>query len=393
MALLSARLNIGRLNAERLHWIGADTVAPTPPQALTVVSTIAHRVSLSWTASTDYYGVARYYVERCTGPGCTDFVAIDVAVATAYVDPSVSPLTTYRYRVRAIDASGNYSGYSNIVAATTPDLAAPQNLTVSATTVYRVTLAWQAPSDGLAVRYRVERCTGPGCTTFGPIGTSTTLSYIDNAVNPLTTYRYRVRAEDADGHISAATSNIVAATTPDRADLTNVWIKVGSNWVKVNQYARVAGATVTQALNEVVDTASITFDGKIPYALARVEISINDQADHVMFAGHITAVRTIYEGRAKNVAYECDCCDYTWLLNSHKVTVRYTNANVSAIIATLAGFAPAGFTYFLAGITNDPVLDEITFTNEELAQAISRTCERAGLYLVRRLYKSHSRVQ
>ncbi len=40
---------------------------------------------------------------------------------TAYSDTGLAPATTYRFRVRAVDAAGNLSTYSSIVTATTPD--------------------------------------------------------------------------------------------------------------------------------------------------------------------------------------------------------------------------------------------------------------------------------
>ena len=77
----------------------------------------------------------------------------------------------------------------------------------------------------------------------------------------------------------------------------------------------------------------------------------------------------------------CDCLDYTWALNARKVTARYTGLTVSAIATALVGtFAPAGFTLNAGLLATNPVIDEITYTNEELGQALSRLCERAGLY-------------
>src|SRR4029453_18439327 len=107
--------------------------------------------------------------------------------------------------------------------------------------------------------------------------------------------------------------------------------------------------------NEVMDTATIRIDGRCPHPLKGTEITINDAASGApYFAGHITAVRTVYEGRAQNVAFECDCLDYTWLLNSRKVTIRYTATTVSAILGSLVTtFAPAGFTVDTSGITNN----------------------------------------
>jgi chitodextrinase len=58
-------------------------------------------------------------VERCQGPGCTTFAEVAAPTATTYSDAGLSPSTTYRYRVRAVDPSDNRSGYSGIAEATT----------------------------------------------------------------------------------------------------------------------------------------------------------------------------------------------------------------------------------------------------------------------------------
>ncbi len=42
---------------------------------------------------------------------------------TSFTDTGLAANTTYRYRVRAVDAIGNLSAYSGIAAATTPDAA------------------------------------------------------------------------------------------------------------------------------------------------------------------------------------------------------------------------------------------------------------------------------
>jgi hypothetical protein len=255
---------------------------------------------------------------------------------------------------------------------------APGNLTATAQGGHAVALSWQTSTDNYRVQgYQVERCKGTTCTDWELIAAVNALTYLDSGVVPGTTYRYRVRAYDAIPNFSAY-SNLATVTT---ADLINIFIKVGGVWTAISQYARVDGATVTQALNEVADTLQLRIDGRCPYALKGVEIIWADAENVRQFAGHVTAVRTTYEGRAKNRVYECDCIDYTWLLNSRKVTRRFTYSTVSTIVFKLVTeHAPAGFTVTATGLTNDLPLDEITFTNEELAQAISRTMERAGAY-------------
>ena len=83
----------------------------------------ASEVDLSWGASTDNVGVTGYKVERCSGTGCTQ-LRPDRHYQPAPGPPTRTPAsvasTTYSYRVRATDAAGNLSTYSNTANATTP---------------------------------------------------------------------------------------------------------------------------------------------------------------------------------------------------------------------------------------------------------------------------------
>jgi len=80
-----------------------------PPTA--VVSTSRKQVRLGWTnTSADQDGVK---IERGQGTGCTSFVRVAQVsgTTTSYVDGGRTRNTTYRYRVRAFNRSGN-SPYS-----------------------------------------------------------------------------------------------------------------------------------------------------------------------------------------------------------------------------------------------------------------------------------------
>ena len=97
-----------------------DNSPPTPPSGLTATPAGSGQVNLAWTAATDDVGVTGYRVERCQESGCTTFAEIATPTGTNYNDTGLSPSTTYRYQVRAADASGKLSGYSGIADATTP---------------------------------------------------------------------------------------------------------------------------------------------------------------------------------------------------------------------------------------------------------------------------------
>jgi chitodextrinase len=97
-----------------------DTQAPSNPTNLTAM-VAATTISLSWTASTDNVGVTGYLIERCQGTGCSNFVQVATSSTNSYVDSNLMAEATYDYRVRATDAAGNLSGYSNTLSSITQD--------------------------------------------------------------------------------------------------------------------------------------------------------------------------------------------------------------------------------------------------------------------------------
>jgi uncharacterized repeat protein (TIGR01451 family) len=96
-----------------------DTQPPTDPTNLTATPVSQSRIDLSWTASTDTVGVTGYRVERCQGASCSNFGEIATPTGATYSDTGLTAGTTFRYRVRAADAAGNLSGYSNVATAAT----------------------------------------------------------------------------------------------------------------------------------------------------------------------------------------------------------------------------------------------------------------------------------
>ncbi|MCU1681282.1 MAG: cellulose-binding family [Amycolatopsis sp.] len=105
----------------------ADTIAPTTPANLAVLSTTANSVSLNWTGSTDNLVVAGYNIYQ----GTTKVATSPGTVGTVN---GLTASTAYTFSVQAVDEAGNTSGKSNTVSATTkagggtghlPGIAAP----------------------------------------------------------------------------------------------------------------------------------------------------------------------------------------------------------------------------------------------------------------------------
>ena len=89
---------------------------------------------------------------------------------------------------------------------------APSNLTGTAVSASEIDLSWTDNSTDETV-FKIERCTGNGCTNFGEIaqvGANVT-SFPNTGLARNTWYRYRVRASNTNG--DSAYSNIVQVKT------------------------------------------------------------------------------------------------------------------------------------------------------------------------------------
>ena len=95
-------------------------VAPDSPFDLTAVTSSANEIDLSWQDNSG--NETGFWIERSpNGSDSWAEIAMVAGNVTGYGDSSVSPATTYYYRVYAYNAAGN-SGYSNTVAVTTDEL-------------------------------------------------------------------------------------------------------------------------------------------------------------------------------------------------------------------------------------------------------------------------------
>src|SRR5204862_69060 len=95
------------------------TQGPSAPAGASATATSTSAITVTWTASTDNVGVTGYLVERCQGTGCTTFAQVGTPTGLSFNDSGLTPTTSYSYRVRATDAAGNLSAYSNVASATT----------------------------------------------------------------------------------------------------------------------------------------------------------------------------------------------------------------------------------------------------------------------------------
>ena len=154
--------------------IAPDTQPPTAPTNLTATAS-AGQINLSWTASTDNVGVTGYLIER-EDPGSSSFMQIGTTTSTTYSDTNnVLAGNTYSYRVRATDAAGNLSPYTNPPATATAGFGiSPHVVTLTLTQTQQFT------ANSTGVTWSVDGVAG-GSPTTGTI-TSTGLYTAPNSI-------------------------------------------------------------------------------------------------------------------------------------------------------------------------------------------------------------------
>jgi glucose/arabinose dehydrogenase/fibronectin type 3 domain-containing protein len=295
-----------------------DGTPPSDPSGLTASTVSSSQVNLSWTGSTDNVGVANYRVERCLGASCTDFAEVGTPTGTTFNNTGLASSTTYRYRVRAADGAGNLSGYTTIATATTAAgsdttaPSAPTALTATPVSTTQIDLAWAASTDNVGVTgYRVERCQGSNCTSWAQVGTPTANSFSNTGLAANTVYRFRVRAIDAAGNLSAY-STIVSARTL-AADTTSPTApsgltaaapnpnQVNLNWTASTDNVGVTGYRVERCQGasctnwaEIGTTTTTAYSdtGRSPSTLYRYRVRAMDAAGNLSTYSGIATVTT-----------------------------------------------------------------------------------------------------
>jgi chitodextrinase len=122
-----------------------DTTPPAKPVGLTAVPSPG-RVDLEWLPTTDNVGVTGYEVYR------NGALLISLGAVTSFADTTVAQSSTYTYAVRARDAAGNWSAFSDPASATTPG--PQQTMTFAPTADARVEQANPGTNYGTSTTLR-----------------------------------------------------------------------------------------------------------------------------------------------------------------------------------------------------------------------------------------------
>ena len=189
-------------------------VVPAAPSNLTATTVSSSQINLAWTDNANNEN--GFKVEQSTDGTTFVQVAMLGSNAVSFSATSLSPSTTYSYRVVSFNDAGN-SQFSNTASATTsaapPALpAAPSGLSAAVVSRTQINLSW-TDNSGNESGFRIERCRNQTCTNFvqiAQVGANVT-TFADTGLTKNTAYYYRLRAFNAGGN--SAYSNVAFGKT------------------------------------------------------------------------------------------------------------------------------------------------------------------------------------
>jgi hypothetical protein len=247
-----------------------DSIPPSAPTQLALIDTGYADLTISWTAATDDQGVANYEVFR-------DGELIDVISGTTYKATGLTPLTTYKFSLKARDFGGNKSEMSEVLEATTlnspfclngvenyPYTQGFENGFGDWTPVNGKTLTWQVIS-GATPKYH----TGPDAAAegekyayvtrkFGFFGKSASLVSpcfnLSNLKDPIFSFKYHLKSFYEPGGVSLDISKDNGVTWE------MLWIQKGNQGSEWNQVqinlAQYVGENVQLRFNRLLKLGS-----------------------------------------------------------------------------------------------------------------------------------------
>jgi chitodextrinase len=184
----------------------ADLTAPT---SLAATANGMTSVDLTWV----YGGSSSHEFEvyRATVVD-GDYTIVGRGTGLAFTDDTAEPSTTYFYKLKTINVTtGASSPFSTTASATTASDAIapsiPQDVALISNTFTNVAFSWTASTDNVGVTgYEI-------LINNNPVGTSSVTSYMATDLEPGTQYNFTVKAFDATGNKSAASSPVLQVTT------------------------------------------------------------------------------------------------------------------------------------------------------------------------------------
>jgi hypothetical protein len=170
--------------------IASAVTTLTAPSALTALAASSSSINLKWLDNS--LNETGFKIERSTDNKTFSEVGTAASNIKAYSDTGLNEGTRYYYRIRAYNGATNSSYTVSATAVTL--IAAPTNLTATASSGSKINLSW-TDNSSKETGFKIERSTSP---TTGFVQVATTganiTTYTNTGLVAGKTYYYRVRA-------------------------------------------------------------------------------------------------------------------------------------------------------------------------------------------------------
>ncbi|VVP55412.1 hypothetical protein PS862_05683 [Pseudomonas fluorescens] len=261
-----------------------DATAPTLPGDPEVTNSTPTSATIRWTESKDNVAVTSYTVSLNRAAPVT-------VTGTNYTFTGLNDSISYAVEIKASDAAGNNSSPATLYF-TLPDESAPTQPgkpVVSNLNGTSATVSWTAATDNTSVTgYAVSLNSAPAITVKDPRHLFTSLS-------PNFSYKVDVKAQDAAGNLSPASSVVFVSRAPDNSaptqpgppvitEITSTSAKV--SWRASTDNVAVTGYTVQldNAPPVAVTRTSHTFTNLSEFTTYRAYVKAKDAAEN--YSGH-----------------------------------------------------------------------------------------------------------
>jgi fibronectin type 3 domain-containing protein len=218
---------------------------PAIPAGASAAGVSSSCILITWPAVT---GAASYKIYR-NSVDTGAFQLAGSATRDTFSDTSLSAVTTYYYKISAVNSSGE-SGPSASCSAITKKLPTPNNVSAAAVSSSGITITWTAVAGaGSYTVYRSTNDTG----TYPVIDSVATDTFSDTGLTAGATYYYKIRAVDSSGE-SGLSAPFTVITIPG-APVGVSASAVSSSAIKIT-WPAVTGAASFKVYRSDIDTGT-----------------------------------------------------------------------------------------------------------------------------------------
>jgi len=198
-----------------LGTVSGDLALP-PPTNLRGTATAPNRIDIQWDPVVSA-NLKNYVVDRGLAPGTETSLTSVAPDRTTWTSTNLTPNTQYCWDVRTITLNNERSGPSNEVCLTTPATSttpAPANVTATAISDTRITVAWSAVTGASVYHVFMAQVTGTTTGTFSQVATVTAPATSVTIANlaPATRYAFHVTAVTVGGESLNSAPDAIAMT-------------------------------------------------------------------------------------------------------------------------------------------------------------------------------------